>query len=249
MTQLADVQIFVDESQKIRKLDQLSALLGDITSNLGFDFFALVQHVDVRKSSNKETVWIGNYPSAWIEVFERDGLYATDPIHIASQRTHAGFTWSDVDKLVHLSAHHRRVLAAASKEGLGDGYTIPTHLPGESNGTCSFAMKCGRALPEASLMAAQLIGTYAMEAGRRIVRSDQGEHTSRPKLTPRQLECVIFAARGKTDWEIATILGIKETTAREYIEDACARYDVHKRMQLVVRALHDGHLTLRDAIG
>lgn len=249
MSQFVMVQDFVDQLRKTRTLPDLSNLLESVTSELGYDFFALVQHVDVRKSDNRESVWIGNYPMAWIEVFEERGLYATDPIHVASQRTNRGFAWSELGEFIRLNAHHKRVLDAASREGIGDGFTVPAHLPGDSNGTCSFAMKVGRTIPHESFMAAQLVGMYAMECGRQIVRRKQQEESDTPRLTQRQLDCLVHVSHGKSDWEIAQILGIKESTVRDYIEDACARYDVHRRVQLVVRALHDGHLTLRDAIG
>lgn len=249
MGQLDDVQAFVERSRKARSLKELDALLDAMTHEIGFDYYALVQHVDVRRSSNRETVWLGNYPPTWIEVFEARGLYATDPIHVASHRTNAGFLWSEVDKLIRLNTHHRRVLGEASKEGLGDGYTVPAHVPGESNGTCSFAMRLGRDLPRENFMVAQLVGTFAMDAGRRLARSAREGLAKKPKLTPRQLDCVLLVARGKSDWEVGQILGISEGTAREYIKEACAQYDVHRRIQLVVRTLHDGQLILSDVVG
>lgn len=248
MSLFKHAQLFAEQSKDIASLAELGALLEETTRSLGFDYFALVQHVDVRRSQNRDVVWLGNYPETWREVFEDKGLVATDPIHLASQYTSAGFTWSEIDKLIAVSPHHRRVLEAAAGEGIGEGFTVPAHIPGDSNGTCSFAMRVGRDLPRDNLMAAQLIGTYAMEAGRKIMRR-RIKLARTPHLTQRQRECVVYVARGKTDWEIAQILGLKETTVRAYVDSACERYGVNRRLQLVVRALHEGQLSLRDAIG
>jgi len=249
MPQMAEVARFIEQTNAAKTLNELNRLMGDITLEMGFDFYALVQHVDIRRSDTTENVWLENYPSSWADAYVARGLYASDPIHLASQRTGAGFLWSQVGEIIKLTAHHRRVLAQAGKEGLGDGFTVPAHLPGESNGSCSFGVRRGRAVPTANLMMAQLIGTFAFEAARKVIARKGGAPAAKPKLTTRQLDCLTLVAHGKTDWEIASILGVKESTVRDHIQDACTRYDVRRRVQLVVRALHDGQLTLRDAVG
>src|SRR3546814_7855465 len=62
-------------------------------------------------------------------------------------------------------------------------------------------------------------------------------------LTDRQRDCVLWAARGKGDWEISRILGVGEETVARHIKLGCARYGVNKRTLLAIRALFDGTLT------
>jgi hypothetical protein len=76
--------------------------------------------------------------------FQARRLYASDPIHRASHRTNVGFAWSAVQSIITLSAADRSILAEAYDAGLGDGFTVPAHIPGEVNGSCSFAMGGGR---------------------------------------------------------------------------------------------------------
>jgi len=58
----------------------------------------------------------------------------------------------------------------------------------------------------------------------------------------------VLVARGKTDWEIGTILGISQETVKRHIADARARYDVTKRTQIVLRALYDGLVPLSEML-
>lgn len=243
------VQSFVETSNRAGSFPELRSLIESAAKDMGFDYYALIQHVDVRRSSSREIIWLENYPDSWAEAFVSRGLYANDPILVASQRTNNGFQWSKVSRLIRLNAHHKRVLANAAREGMGDGFTVPAHVPGDSNGTCNFAVRVGRDLPEQNLMMAQLVGMFAFESARRIARREMGDDAAIPKLTPRQLECLLYVARGKSDWEIAQILGLKEYTVRDHIQDACERYDVHRRVQLVLRAIHDGQILLSDSIG
>ncbi len=69
---------------------------------------------------------------------------------------------------------------------------------------------------------------------------------SRVELNDREVECLTWAARGKTDWEISRILSVTEETVARHIKMACARYGVSKRTLLAIRALFDGTLTFTD---
>jgi LuxR family quorum-sensing system transcriptional regulator CciR len=102
-----------------------------------------------------------------------------------------------------LTPRDLEVLELATERGIGDGFTVPAHVPGESNGSCSFAAEPGEALREEQLPFAQLAGAFAFEAARRLsgMRSS-GSVPTRP-LTDRQRDCVVWASRGKSDWEIA----------------------------------------------
>ena len=66
------------------------------------------------------------------------------------------------------------------------------------------------------------------------------------RLTDRQRDCVLWVARGKSDWEISQILGVGEETVARHIKQACERYGVNKRTYLVILTLFDGTLTFSD---
>lgn len=89
-------------------------------------------------------------------------------------------------------------------------------------------------------------GAFAFEAARRLW-SDRGlRGDGTPALTDRQRDCVLWAARGKGDWEIGRILGISEETVARHIKQGCERYGVNKRTLLAIRTLFDGTLTFTD---
>lgn len=246
-----DIQEFVDRSRKLRSIAELEAMLDQIGNQMSFDHYALIHHVDHRSPNQRAPIRLENYPESWVSVFLEQELYSWDPIHMASYATNVAFAWSDVPDMIKLSNRHKSVLKAAAKEGLGDGFTVPANLPGEANGSCSFAVKTGRSLPRQNIGMVQLVGSYAFQAARDLSLRSQPrapEAYRRVKLTPRQLDCIVLAGRGKSDAEIGMILAIKESTVKEYIETARDKYDVRKRIQLVMRAVHDGHIALTDVL-
>jgi LuxR family transcriptional regulator, quorum-sensing system regulator BjaR1 len=78
----------------------------------------------------------------------------------------------------------------------------------------------------ALLVAEKFIGT---------IEDDEDEQ--RPRLTARERDAIAFVAEGKTDWEIATILGISEPTARFHVDNARRKLDAVNRAHAVARFL------------
>jgi LuxR family quorum-sensing system transcriptional regulator CciR len=238
------VNAFVRQVSRLRREAELGEALGEISAELGFRYFALTHHVDVRRSS--AAVRIHNYPDGWADWFDAQALGLTDPVHRASNVTSVGFAWSRLDQMIALTAQDRRILELARGEGIGEGFTVPAHVPGEAHGSCSFACAPGEPFAGDRLPLLQLVGAFAFEAARRMRRD---RFTGGPVLlTDRQRECVMWVARGKSDWEIAKILGISEETAREHVSNARERYGVPKRTLVAVHALFDGTIGFLDIL-
>ena len=256
MPQLSDIQIFIDKSRRATSPDVLHALIDDISKEMGFDHFALLHHVDLRPHSSKndrvvtaEFVAVSSYPQFWIDRYLSGEIVNFDPVLLASQRTNVGFGWNRIPSMIRMTKVHREIMETGKREGIADGFTVPANVPGEFSGSCNFAVRTGRATPTGNFSMAQLVGSFAFEAARSLVERMQGfDESVRVQLTQRQVQCIVLVARGKTDWEIGQILGISEETAKRHISDARLRYDVPKRVQVVLRALFDGHVPLSEMI-
>ncbi|HWD27515.1 MAG TPA: LuxR family transcriptional regulator [Rhizomicrobium sp.] len=250
MSLLDDVQAFVQEANRVTEIEELQALLTETVHKLGFDYYALVHHVNIYETGGK-IVHLFDYPKSWIEMVDRRSYFTDDPVHMACQKSAAPFQWSNMRSIVNLSARQEEILRSAHDAGLGAGFTVPVHVPGEATGSCSFSTRAGRDLPEAALPAAHYVGSFAFEAARRVASRKFGAMKARdaanpPKLTRRQLDCVVLAGRGKSDKDVARVLGISDQTVHQHLEDAKRKYEVTTRTQLVVRALFDSQVAFVD---
>jgi DNA-binding CsgD family transcriptional regulator len=63
--------------------------------------------------------------------------------------------------------------------------------------------------------------------------------TGTPSLTPRELECLTWVARGKTDQDIARILSVAPRTVRFHIDNAKVKLSVASRVQAVTKLLRE----------
>lgn len=170
MSQLSDINTFIELSRAARTPAELDRLILDITREMGFDHYALIHHVDLkgfapdlRHMERGELVALWNYPEAWVEVYHERNIVANDPVLIASQRTNVGFVWEDMGNLIRITPLHRAITEDTRRAGLAQGFTVPAHIPGEANGSCNFAVRTGRTLPRHNLPMAQLVGSFALD--------------------------------------------------------------------------------------
>lgn len=223
----------------------LGLLLEEVTCELGFDHFALLHHASLA-GIRPAYIRIDTYPDGWDQELARHGLIGADPVHHASVRTNVGFAWAELPELVPLGRRERELFERARRFDISDGFTVPVNVPGEPAGSCSFAVRSGRPLPMARLLCAEQIGAHAFRAARRI--HDYPALGRCPHLSRRELQCLRLLAAGKTDWEIAAILGISVETAHQYVKRARAAYDVVSRAQLVACGLRDALVSFDEAL-
>lgn len=248
-----DVQAFVRDVRIAPTLTDIGLVLKDATRSFQFDHFALAQRQSSRTDAGQALlgpVRLTNFPDAWVEQLVGQGRMADDPVLLASERSMTPFAWRDIDRILPLTGRHRAYMAQAQAAGLADGYTVPIHVPGQASGLVSFVMAGGRDLPADSLPAAQYLACFAFEAARRLNLAARGGSVgSHARLTQRQLDCVVLAARGKSNWVAGQLLGLSAGTVHKYLEAAKHRYGVASRTELVVRALYDGQLSFADVMG
>jgi len=226
---------------------ELAEALAIVTRELGFSYFALTHHVDIRRAP-QPAIRLHNYPDDWVQYYDDHSLGVSDPVHRASHVTSVGFAWSEIPRMIALTPRDREILARGDAQGIGDGFTIPANVPGETHGSCSFANPAGTALSDDHLPLAQLVGAFAFEAARRLWRVRSPLAMPAPKLTDRQRECILWVARGKSDWEISRILGVEHETVVRHLKLARERYGVAKRTMLAVHALFDGSISFTDIL-
>lgn len=237
------VQDAVQTIKTATSLSDVEATLGDATREFDFDHFAMIQRLSQRNRTGP--IHLTDYPAGWIELLLKNDFYMHDPVLAASERTVAAFCWSDLPALVPMTARRKRFMEAARVQGLGQGYTVPIHVPGEATGLCSFVTGHNREIPAAALPAMQYVACFGFEAARRLATRARSEP---PRLTQRQLECVVLAAKGKSTWVVGELLGLSQQTVHKYLENAKRRYGVSTRTELIVRALYDGLLSFNDVI-
>jgi len=245
MSLFGDLQDYLGLARRTATSDDLKGLTSSFVSVLGFDFFALLHHVDYQ-APPPTAIRLGNYPSDWKALLEERAYFGDDPILTACQNSVSGFEWSEVERMIPLTPRQREILEASGEAGIGAGFTVPIHLPGDFGASCSFGVLGARPPPRQVFPAAQYVACFAFEQARRLNTAERAAPP--PRLTQRQLDCLILVARGKTAGVAGELLGISGETVHEHLAEAKRRYNVATVQQLTVRALHDSQIVFADIL-
>jgi len=248
-SRLDAVSSFIEEVREIDDAAVLKEYMDTMTRKMGFAYFLIYRSSARQNRDRFGHMGLGSYPIGFFKDAWR-GEAHFDPVVKASARTATGFRWEDIPNIIPLSPKQVRILEMGRRYGLGHGFTVPYHIPGDPSGFTSFVCAIDTPYPEYNQGMAQLVGSFAYEAARRIWLRSEGLklRADRVELTPRQLDCLILVAHGKTNWEIAIVLGLRESTVEGYIDDAKAALGVTRRSQLVTRALFEGFLSLSETV-
>lgn len=224
----------------------LAALIEGAANEMGCPFIAVL-HSRSLIGGSRHLIRYDNYPDGWDRRLIGRGHVIIDPILSIARRRVTGFLWSDVLNRNLLSRPQQAIIEAAQRFGMRDGFTVPTNVPGEPEGSISFATRSARRITVEHQLILEAIGRITFEAARRIM----GFSTSTPSpghLKPRVQECIYWIAQGKTDQDIATILGIGLETVRTYVKSAFRSFNVITRAQLVYKAVALGHIDFVPSI-
>lgn len=241
------VQRFHDVIELFDSLESVSQAVAAVCKLAGFRYFAIAHH-DHWQPDRGEVLRVHNYPADWAAWFDAHGLGSRDPVHRASQSRNSGFGWWTLDHLIDLTPDDHKVRAMAQDAGIGDGYTVPYHVPGERSGSCSFAVEPGVRFPRDQIPLAQALGSFAFEAARNLVAAPPSRRRRAVRLTQREREIVVCLGQGKQEKEIARHLDISPTTVNAHLKNARTRYGISKSSPLVVWGLFTGSITYGEIL-
>lgn len=208
---------------------------------LDFDFFLY----GLRPRRNCEDyVVAGNYPNAWRDQYDSQGLVRWDPTvrHCATHQI--PLVWTEQ---LFRTKEEAKLYGEASGYGLRSGVSVPLHGAGGATGMISCASESKpsatrikqirRLLPDLQLLAA-----YVQESYCRLCSNEPEEEA--PLLTQRELECLKWVAVGKTAWETARIMCCSERTINFHVANVNAKLGVVNRRHAATRALTLGLISL-----
>lgn len=180
---------------------------------------------------------ITNYPSAWTSHYLRHRYQQFDPVVLRAHADPEPFGWGI--ETAGGSQIQRQIFAEAADFGICYGFTIPIHDEKSPIATVTFATDEARApfrkCVTENARVLQLMAMYFHTHVRRTM-ADQ-RLIGGVSLSPREFECLEWAARGKSAWEIGCILGISRRTAAFHLDNAKAKFGVRSISQAVARLI------------
>lgn len=159
--------------------------------------------------------------------------YMAEPFYFADGRFGA---WRPIPRLEHME-----VVQVSEQVMVGSSIIAPAHLPGGVIGAIVWASPevfNVRAVFEAKAAELHVLALKLLAAYNDLRLHSEGL----VKLTRREIQCLRWAAHGKTDSEIAEIVKISMPTVRFHMRNAADKMGVVGRPQAVRRAVVLGYV-------
>ncbi len=185
---------------------------------------------------------VRNFPKGWYREWEH--FEAHDPYYHACFDQTLPFDWNDVQESDSLNPVERKAWQYLADLGMGRGVTIPLHLPAGKFAVISAILDRSNAnwtaIREASRETLFHLTHVFHESIHRKGFESQVEVVEPIRLSPRERECLRWAAAGKTSPEIAMIIDRSAETVRLHMKNAMQKLNVHNRAHAICKATQLG---------
>lgn len=254
MNECAQTPVNSKESPGMVDLDLLESLLGcesveelhsataRIVNQLGFEHFLYGVRVNLSLTRPYQFVLSG-YPKEWLTRYTEAGYENIDPavLHCGRDRRVIPMIWSG--QTFH-DVPTAKLRAEAKDFGLASGASFPVQGKNGEAAMLSLATSRGHRHAKCDILEtlgrSQLLACYLHEAIQRVVLTKEVLPLQKIRLTDREKECLLWAAEGKTSWEIANIIHTSERTVTFHLQNVTRKMGVSTRQHAVARALSLG---------
>lgn len=232
-----------------RSLDEQMDSVADMAAQLGFE--ALVYDYSPVPLDHLGTLItptvlrLRNTPEDWQDLWCAEGFYQIDPVQHIAVSSVSPFVWSYQPKgetvlQRFIDRRHAPVVGYLQDAQLACGVTVPIHLPrgGFATLTGLRPQRHQQDVDDAreSLADFSLIAHALQEVAYPLVSKETARHGLR--LTPRERECLRWAAEGLTAAQIAEQLNRSLATVSLHLTSAMHKLGAKNRVQAVARAVH-----------
>jgi DNA-binding CsgD family transcriptional regulator len=228
----------------------LKAAFGDAARHLGFKYFTyhILHSSSFGEGKSRLPLIISNYPDEWVQHYFRCRYLDDDPVVSSFTEISDPFLWSDLRRPENLSRRQRLLLDDARDAGIANGITFPI-IQGSEVAAVSLvpdetvAGSADRMCREQFLLRL-MAHRYHLGARRALLeKALMGDSSRRSSLlTARERQVLEWMAKGKTNWEISSILNISEKSIEFHCENARRKLQVHNRTHAVAKAIMLGLL-------
>lgn len=236
---------YLDALEAARSAPAIGAAFFEELRRLEFaSFWMLSAMIDPIDPAARGVVLSSVDVGSWFERYSERGYQLIDPIREAAALRGHPFYWRDDEFRRDLTPSQLEMLDDLSAHGWSEGLAIPIKTLGRPPAHCAVFSADGAT---GSLKAAHSLAIFTHDRAWALL--DAQSPSSSPRPTARERACLLLAGRGKSDKEIAQLLGLSERTIHHSIERAKRRLGVPTRMQAVIRAVHDGEIMTDELVG
>lgn len=182
-------------------------------------------------AAQEEVVYSRISPPGWESFYADRQFQKVNYLAREVKRRENAFRWSDIQLT---SKPERNLARALVDNGFPDGLAIPCHGALGYTAVVSLAVERLDQLSPDETSAIRMASLILHSRMRMLCERTTPQP---PRLTQRERDCLAFVSEGRTDSQIADIMGISLSTTITHLKNARAKLQVRSRAEAVAKAL------------
>ncbi len=231
---------YLERANRCETAEELFEVYLDAVKSHGLDraiFSLMSDHQDIGEKAGFGV--IRNYPEDWLSYYFEKRLDEIDPVPIYAVNKMEAFYWKDICKDMKLTKAQEEVLSAGAEAGLNNGIGIC--FRGIRNQIAGIALASSEKKDNFDGRI-DLITAYSNHFYSRYRQLKKTEHVPilPINLTRREKEVLTWAAHGKSNADIASILNLSAHTVDFHMRNIFNKLEAPSRIVAVVKAISLG---------
>lgn len=224
--------------QSAEGLTETLGVLSRFVEAYGFERIYLGQLVNPASVATRDMLYLSDWPDELQAERRSQMAILHDPIARCALTSRRPFRWQEAH--AQATREGQRVIDMVHNYGILDGVMFPMHAIDHLTGGVSLGTSVPVDLSPLAIQELEIVcqaAYYHLEG-----QLGPFPYQKLAQLTPRESECVGLAAAGKTNWEIAAILGVREDTVKKTLKRAGEKLGTVNRAHLVATAIRTGRI-------
>lgn len=234
-----DLFSFTECAKRTQSLQALFDLLVNCASELGFSavaYGALNFVEPLRLTQYPPPAVITNFPRDWCQRYFERKYHAIDPVVRRTPMLSGPVLWDQLGHQFQLRACEQRVLDEAREAGLKRGISVPLFGPLGRVSVASFASQFDDADPHHCTRQLYVLAWNFHVALAEIARPPDRSCVTKNILSEREKDCLRWVAEGKSSWEIAMMLKVRENAVNSLLKNAMRKLCSANRSHGIAKA-------------
>ncbi len=226
---LADAMTFIEGLPKIETSQEVGASFMRFAAPYGFVAVACGGGHYTPTGLDYQ-FFFNTWPAEWLAYYQANDYVRHDIAPLLGRLTARPFTWRDILVSREFTEKQLEFHAWLSDLGIADGFIVPVHYPGGDFGLT--VIVTDKIIENIEVrLALHMAAAYAHHRCRNIGSDGTAATAVKSPLTARELDCLRWVLKGKSDTDIGIILNISHTTVHFHIERVKKKLGVKTRTQ------------------
>ncbi len=234
------VATFVEKSERVDSIAELSATVAKIVAPLGYTAVASGR---LGQPIPANALHFANWKSEWAELYVREGFVRFDPVPMWAIRSGLAISCGELQAMLPKEHLGHAVFAAGAPFGYFGGYIVPQRAGDNAHGLVSFV---GARDPQSPRERAALRLLAAITFERAEILSGHRRLALLPMPPPalslQERKCLIHLVDGRTAPQIARLMKITEATVRFHSNNLRKKTGASTLAELTALAISTGLL-------